>query len=216
MSTGDLIRGAPQNTPAKRLAAAGKLVSDSIVFDLLAPFLEGSGGFILDGLPRTLAQARELQRLSRVDRIVSISMREDVLIRKSVARRICPECGVSFNLADVNEPGFVMPPILPTAEECIARCCIDRFQQRPDDTESVVRARLRIFHATTAPVVDFYRSIAANGPHETSLHEIDVTGGADVMTPIFETALGIRHNWPQMTSLEAPTVTGLPSSSSTE
>ena len=113
MSTGDLIRaevaaGTALGKEAQRHSRAGSLVPDSLVFEVLAPLLKGGllnkthggggqgvdldggggGGFILDGFPRTVAQAQRLQELCPVDRVVSIAMPEDMLIRKSVARRV--------------------------------------------------------------------------------------------------------------------------------
>ena len=108
VSTGDLIRaevaaGTALGLEAQRHSRAGTLVPDSLVFEVLEPVLgggvtecgssgggggSGGGGFILDGFPRTVTQAQRLQEVSPVDRVVSIVMPEDMLIRKSVARRV--------------------------------------------------------------------------------------------------------------------------------
>ena len=154
VSTGDMMRAeAARETALGREITAcsrhGLLVPDTVVFGLLNPLFERQRSddhvLIFDGFPRTVSQAVELQKKCPVDRVINITMREDVLIRKSCARRVCNNCGVSFNLEDVDEPNiqsspdeesrlmperFVMPPVLPTSIACIENKCVDRLVQR--------------------------------------------------------------------------------------
>lgn len=197
VSTGDLLRAQVATGTALGRAAAGRtargeLLPDALLMDVMRPVLDHHArGWVLDGFPRTLRQAELLLDACSVDRVVAITMREDVLVRKSVARRVCAECGGSFNLANVDEPGFSMPAVLPTDPACAARRCIDRFEQRADDTAEVVRERLRVFHRETGPVVDFFAGLARTSPTAPSFHPVDIQGGFDRMAPVFEEACGV-------------------------
>jgi len=135
VSTGDLIRTeinkqTPLGLKFMDHNRRGTLAPDDLIFSLMNPILECSGSFILDGFPRTISQAKILQDICPVNRILFISMRKDVLIKKSIARRLCRECNISFNLADICEPNFHMPAVLPNKTTCITRRCIDRLVQR--------------------------------------------------------------------------------------
>jgi adenylate kinase len=70
-------------------------------------------GIIFDGFPRTLAQARFLTEHLRIDIVFNLSLREDILVRKLLGRRVCQSCKKSFNIEDVNEEPYIMPPMLP-------------------------------------------------------------------------------------------------------
>lgn len=136
VSVGDLVRSQiSQDTPLGRDLATrsrlGQLVPDATIFQILnSTLVDSSSSFILDGFPRTLAQAEHLEAVSFIDRVVIISMRPDMLIRKSIGRRVCPDCHKSFNLAHIDESDFYMPAILPAHPDCIVRRCEDRFIQR--------------------------------------------------------------------------------------
>uniref|UniRef100_A0A7S2HMT9 Adenylate kinase active site lid domain-containing protein n=1 Tax=Octactis speculum TaxID=3111310 RepID=A0A7S2HMT9_9STRA len=178
-------------------------------------------GFILDGFPRTLDQAKWLLNVTSIDRIISISMRRDMLIRKAVGRRICSNCNGNFNIEHIDEPGFYMPAMLPSPTKAKGGklpsvgghlCCGVELTRREDDSLEVVGERLRLFDEQTAPVIDFFARKArdnsgrsrekCSGQHLSSrkkhasffFESIDITGGSAVMNPVFEAAMGLHRN----------------------
>lgn len=162
LSTGDLFRAhIAQETPlgrkVKEILAAGDLVSDDITLAMVDGRLDeiaadGIGGVIFDGFPRTAAQAEGLDRLlaergQTVDRVVELAVPEDVLIERMSGRRICPDCGASYNLA-----------FQATAVEGICDKCGGRLIQREDDLPESIHKRLQLYKDLTKPLLDFYRS----------------------------------------------------------
>lgn len=83
-----------------------------------------------DGFPRTVAQAAALEERCRIDRVVSISMREDALVRKLLGRRVCPVCNISYNVAHIDEDNFYMPAVLPDNPACSCYKRVDRLVRR--------------------------------------------------------------------------------------
>lgn len=176
---GDLVREElSQSTAAaqqlKSLVNQGKLVSDDIILDLLSKRLRkaseaGETGFILDGFPRTRTQAEILDQLAEIDLVLNLRLREDVLIMKCLGRRMCGTCGNNYNLADVDvqgingSPRISMPALLPPP------ACVSKLTVREDDTEEVIRERLRIYAEESKPVEDYYRGLG-------KLLDFDVTG----------------------------------------
>ncbi|PKI62181.1 hypothetical protein CRG98_017554 [Punica granatum] len=167
----------------KEIVNQGKLVSDEIVLSLLSKRLEageakGESGFILDGFPRTIRQAEILEGMIDIDLVVNLKLREDVLIEKCLGRRLCSQCGKNFNMASINvkgengNPAISMAPLLPPAN------CMSKLITRADDTEEVVRERLRIYSEKSQPVEDFYCS-------RGKLLEFDLPGG-------------IPESWPKL------------------
>jgi adenylate kinase len=152
ISTGDMLREAVQaKTPvglaAKALMDAGSLVSDDVIIELVRERLDrsdASGGFLLDGFPRTVAQAKALDGLM-ADRdpliVIEIVVPAEVLVQRACGRRICESCGA-----------------ITTAAEAACPKCGGSLVQRSDDTESVVRERLRVYESNTRPLVEYYRS----------------------------------------------------------
>ncbi|TAK11602.1 MAG: adenylate kinase [Acidobacteria bacterium] len=150
ISTGDILReavseGTPLGRAAKATMDAGRLVSDEIMIGVVKERLErkdADHGFVLDGFPRTVAQAEALDKMidgSAPLVIVDVEVPEDVLVKRLAGRRICGNCGWNA---------------LPAIERC-ARCG-GPLVQRSDDGEQVVRERLRIYANSTQPLVDFY------------------------------------------------------------
>ena len=103
---------------------SGKLVDDQIVVDIVKnlkqspeTFMDGAfseaPGLILDGVPRTVTQAKLLQDFLEIDLIVNFFNRDDILMEKMMARRVCPSCNKNFNIADIDRDGYVMGPLLP-------------------------------------------------------------------------------------------------------
>lgn len=167
IAMGDLVREelhktTPDARKLKDMVNQGKLLSDEIVLNLLSNRLLkaseiGEEGFILDGFPRTRSQAEILDQLTEIDLVVNLKLREDVLILKCLGRRICSGCGNNFNLADIDvqgiegSPRILMPAMLPPP------ACLSKLTVREDDTEDVVRERLRIYALESKPVEDYYK-----------------------------------------------------------
>ncbi|XP_073001926.1 probable adenylate kinase 1, chloroplastic [Typha latifolia] len=168
IATGDLVReelasSGPLSQQLSEIVNQGKLVSDEIIINLLSKRLErgeakGESGFILDGFPRTVRQAEILDGVTDIDLVVNLKLREDVLLEKCLGRRMCSQCGGNFNLACIDvkgengQPGMYMAPLLPPAH------CMSKLITRSDDTEEVVKNRLRIYNDMSQPVEDFYRN----------------------------------------------------------
>jgi adenylate kinase len=154
VSTGDILRDAVQaGTDLGRAAQtrmnAGQLVNDDVMVGIVRERLgcsDARNGFVLDGFPRTILQAVALDAM--LDGrgplvVVDIVVPEEVLVRRLVSRRICSRCGANAGPSDA------------AAELCVR--CGGRLVQRGDDTEAVVRERLRTYARETQPLVDYYR-----------------------------------------------------------
>jgi len=155
ISTGEILREAVQagteiGLRAKSVMDRGELVGDEVMIGIVRDRLQrpdALSGFILDGFPRTVAQASALDAmLDGRDPliVVDIVVPEQELIRRLSTRLICKECGQTA----------------PSGDELSSRCrkCSGELVQRTDDSQGVVRERLRIYHASTEPVVNFYRA----------------------------------------------------------
>jgi adenylate kinase len=161
ISTGDLLRynrdhGTPLGLKAKEIMAAGKLVPDDLVNQMVAERLkqpDTAQGYILDGYPRTLGQAAWLDQHIGAEAgvlpviAVSIQVGYNELLRRITGRRICPVCGTIYNI-------YLQPP------KVDEKCDLDGtpLVRRSDDTEEVFRERMRTYDSQTAPVVEHYRA----------------------------------------------------------
>ena len=155
ISTGDLLRTAVQKrTPlglkAEAVMKEGRLVSDEIVIGLVRERLADPDcrrGYILDGFPRTIAQAEALVSLDgkRPEIVVGIEVPADVLIDRLVGRRICSSCQAVYNLS-------VQPP----RAKGLCDFCRGPLVQRPDDGPEVIRERIRVYHRQTESLKDHY------------------------------------------------------------
>ena len=185
LSTGDIFRAAHGKAapPGSAMAAAqkqmehGDLVTDETVLALIAErgrCLHCRGGFLLDGFPRTLAQARAIDALLDredidLDGVISYEMPEALLLARITGRRVCPQCKTAYHLA--GRP----PHLAGLCDEC--RC---ELVQRPDDHAETVKIRLDAYHAATQPLAAHYRarglliSIDASGaPSDIHAHTLD-------------------------------------------
>lgn len=150
ISTGDILRanitfGTELGLKAKAYMDAGKLVPDELVIDLLQQRLEEKdckNGFILDGFPRTLAQAEALEKIARIDSVIQIDLPFDVIEDRVVNRRICSNCGEIYNATTYDK------------KEC-SKCGAPLYQ-RDDDKLETVRNRLEVYEKQTAPLINFY------------------------------------------------------------
>lgn len=153
ISTGDILRAAVKNQTelgkkAKGYMDAGDLVPDSLIIDLMDERLrepDCEKGFILDGFPRTTAQAVALDdmlvRLERpLDAALLVDVDPEVIIKRLTERRCCKECGYIGTAADATCP----------------KCCGEMYQ-RDDDNETTVRNRLDVYAKSTSPLIDYYK-----------------------------------------------------------
>jgi adenylate kinase len=182
LSTGDMLRaavaaGTELGKKAGAIMERGELVPDEIVIGLIAERMDadkGGKGFILDGFPRTIPQAEALDRLmaergQKVDRVVVLAVDDDALVTRITGRFTCATCGEGYH--DV----FKKPKV----EGVCDRCGGTTFSRRPDDTEEVVRARLKAYHAQTKPLIGYYdeqgkvRSVDGMADIKTVQKEID-------------------------------------------
>jgi adenylate kinase len=159
VSTGDLFReematDSPLGQHVGSFINAGRLVPDDTTLDILQARLarpDAARGAVLDGFPRTVRQAEELDRLleragKRVDRVVDVVVPEEELLRRLSGRLTCRNCHATYHET-------AAPPRVP------GRCdrCGGELYQREDDAAEAVRTRLRVYRERTAPLVDYYR-----------------------------------------------------------
>jgi adenylate kinase len=186
VATGDMLReaaaaGTPLGREAKGYMDRGALVPDDVIIRMIAERLrqpDARGGFLLDGFPRTIAQAEGLERLLKdlgqpLDRVVYFDVSEPELLRRLTGRRVCRACQAAFHL--VSAP--------PKAAGVCDRCG-GALYQREDDSEATVRNRLGVYARQTAPLLDWYRgrgllaSVPGEGPIETIRAAVRSTAGA--------------------------------------
>lgn len=160
ISTGDILRsavkeGTPMGVKAKAFMDAGGLVPDEVVVGIVRERLQMSdcaGGFILDGFPRTVAQAdalkETLQQLGKnLDAVISLDVDVEALVERLTGRRTCKACGRGYHVK------FDPPKVAGTCDVCGGVLI-----QRADDQEETIRKRLEVYHQQTAPLVAYYRT----------------------------------------------------------
>jgi len=183
ISTGDLLReevkkGSELGLKVKVYMERGELVPDELVNKMLEERIKKDdckNGFILDGYPRTISQAKELEKITKIDLVLNIKLRKDILIKKLTARRVCRKCGKIYNIADIKEKGIHLPPILPK-KEGICDDCGGELYQRLDDDPKVIKERLEVYEKQTKPLIEFYKK-------KRLLKDIEVIGGPEIMVP---------------------------------
>ena len=185
ISTGDILRKAvADQTPLGKEASAyidrGALVPDVVIVNLVAERLKGrdcEAGFILDGFPRTIPQAKSLNEILTkmglgLNRVLSVKVPKEVIIQRLAGRRTCRSCGA------LNHAVFSPPK-----KEGVCDRCVGELFQRDDDREETVAHRLSVYETQTAPLVDFYR-------RKGILQEIDGVGEIDDIRERVIKALG--------------------------
>lgn len=145
--------------PPQEFNDKGQLVPDEIVTAMVKKRLaepDAAEGYILDGYPRTLQQARDLAEFQDVDCVVNLSLPDDILVAKLLGRRMCADCGKNYNVTEIKEPGYEMPPLLPKPADCDTCKGQPKLVSRQDDVEEVIRDRLAVYKKETLPLVGFY------------------------------------------------------------
>ena len=161
LSTGDMLRaavaaGTPVGIKAKAVMEAGGLVSDEIVIGILSERLDHADvakGFILDGFPRTVAQAEALDQLLRakgmtLDHVIELAVDEDALVDRISGRYTCAKCGEGYH------DRYKQPRVAGVCDACGSTA----FNRRADDNEETVRNRMAEYRAKTAPILPYYEA----------------------------------------------------------
>ncbi len=182
ISTGSIIRnniseGTELGTKAKSYIDAGQLVPDELVIDLVVNRLKNEdckNGYILDGFPRTVAQAQAMDELGiKVDKVVEFVVPDDEIVSRISGRRSCKKCGAVYHI--VNQPSKA-------GDKC--EKCGEILVQRADDTEETVRKRVAVYHKETQPVSGYYAD-------KGDLVSISSTGSVEETTAAMWKVLGV-------------------------
>lgn len=194
ISTGDLLRAAveaqtPLGRQAKAIMDAGQLVPNDLVLGLIRERLNNPdcrNGFILDGFPRNLEQAEELDRLldslsMPIQKSILIDVDFDILMQRLTGRLTCEDCGAVYNI-------FTNPPTM--EDECDK--CGGNLHHRSDDNEETIGKRLRVYETQTQPVADYYRQQG----------KLSVIEGKGEIKDIFNDMLGALKNVPAARAIQ--------------
>lgn len=156
ISTGNMIREAIKNQTPVGLAAKeridrGELLADEIVVEIVKERLsqpDCAKGFILDGFPRTIPQAKALEEMDvSIDAAIEIQLADETIVSRMSGRRTCLTCGATYHV-QYNPP----------KQDGVCDVCGEALVQRADDKPETVLERLRVYHEQTAPLSEFYRS----------------------------------------------------------
>lgn len=179
VSTGDLLRKAvadktPLGLKVKSYLDQGKLGPDRLIVQIIKERIarpDCKEGYILDGFPRTMAQAYELEKITQVDVVLNIVVDFDALLERAIGRRLCPKDGAVYHVK------FNPPKKLGVCDRCGTALI-----QRDDDKEETVRERLRVYREQTEPLIEYYKK-------KGKLIDIDGSGGIDSVTKQMITAI---------------------------
>ena len=153
ISTGDMFRkamreGTPTGLKAKAYIDNGQLVPDSVTIEMVAERLaeaDCANGYLLDGFPRNLDQAKALEGISKLTAVVDIAVADEKLIARLSGRRVCPKCGGTYHISKL-------------ADEKKCPDCGGELIQRDDDNPATIANRLSVYHAQTSPLTEFYEA----------------------------------------------------------
>ncbi|WP_295809134.1 adenylate kinase [uncultured Nitratireductor sp.] len=186
LSTGDMLRaavasGSELGQKAKALMDAGHLVPDDLMIAMISDRIDQpdcAGGFILDGFPRTTAQAEALDSMLaekglKLHSVIEMKVNDDILVGRITGRFTCAKCGAGYHdsFQKPKEPGVC------------DNCGGTEFKRRADDNEATVRTRLEAYHAQTAPILPYYSDKGV-------LKAVDGMAGIDEVTDQIEDVLG--------------------------
>jgi adenylate kinase len=154
ISTGDLVRDEIRNRTStgkeiEQYSDSGRLVPDDIITGILKKRISAdlSKGFILEGYPRSVEQAKQLEKMVRIDVVINLDVPDRVIVDRLSARVQCRKCGAIYNERTMR------PQVPGKCDKCLG----DLFK-RVDDQPNVILERLRVYKETSAPVVDYYRN----------------------------------------------------------
>ena len=180
VSTGDLLRKAvagqtPLGKKVKSYLDQGKLGPDPLIVELIKDRVskpDCRNGYLLDGFPRTMNQAKELEKMTDIDLVLNIAVDQEILVERAVGRRSCPKDGsvyhVSYN---------------PPKKDLVCDKCGTALVQRDDDKEETVRNRLKVYQEQTAPLIEYYRK-------KGKIVDIEGTGGIEAVFERMVKAIG--------------------------
>jgi adenylate kinase len=175
ISTGDILRAAVREgtefgKKAREIMDAGELVPDGIMVGIIDERLERDDtrtrGFILDGFPRTVAQAEELLRITEprgIDLVLNLEVARELVLARLAGRRVCEDCGTNFSVETPPKYGWTCD------------VCGGEVVQREDDTEAAIKRRLDIYDRETSPLIAWFEE-------RSMLESVDGHGGAQVVT----------------------------------
>jgi adenylate kinase len=154
VAMGDIFReimkeDTPLSRKVKRYVEKGLLVPDDVVIEVLRNRLakaQSTKGFILDGYPRTIEQAKALEKITKIDVVIQLTVPDWIIIERLSTRRICKNCGEVYNLR------YLKPK-----KDMICDKCGGPLYQRPDDTPEVIRNRIDVYERQTQPILQYYR-----------------------------------------------------------
>jgi adenylate kinase len=160
ISTGDLLRNTKGELKKQvdQIIKAGNLVPDNLMLKILKQKLnskECKGGFILDGFPRNIEQAKALDKITKIDKIIEIYISDSNAIKRISNRLSCKNCGAVFNT-------LTNPP----KKAGICDFCSGELFKRTDDTVEAIKKRLEIYHKNTEPILRHYKSIRIDGAQD--------------------------------------------------
>lgn len=165
ISTGDLLRssikeGTDLGMKAKTYMNKGELVPDDLIFDMLFERTsreDCTNGYMLDGFPRNLQQAEELQKRLKGHNVIAINLHvpDDAIVERITQRQICTSCQAPFHLV-------YSPPSTPG----VCDRCSGQLYQRDDDKQEIVESRLKVYHEKTEPLIAYYKK-------QNVLHDVD-------------------------------------------
>ena len=156
ISTGNILRaavkdGTEMGLKAKSFMDAGALVPDEVIIGILKERLaqpDCANGFILDGVPRTIAQAEAMEQAGiSFDAVVAIEIPDEKIVARMGGRRVCESCGASYHIVNI-----------PPKKEGVCDVCGGKLVQRKDDDPNTVRDRLAVYHKETEPLKGFYEA----------------------------------------------------------
>jgi adenylate kinase len=181
LSSGDILRreraeGTDLGQKAQGYMDAGTLVPDDLIVKMMSKAVKvaPASGYVLDGFPRTVKQAKALDQSlasteAGIDVVINLDVDDAVVVERITGRRSCPECGAVYHVKN-------MPP----RQEGVCDHDGAALVQRPDDTAEVVKNRLTTYYEQTQPVVDYYKA-------QRTVHDVDANGDPDaVATLLFE------------------------------
>ncbi|MFX0141641.1 MAG: adenylate kinase [Candidatus Hodarchaeota archaeon] len=176
LSTGDMLRQAVREETtlgktAKGYMESGQLVPDELVIGIIKERLEKpdcKNGYILDGFPRTLKQAEALDKIEKIDTVIFIDVPFEELVHRLAGRWSCPKCGAVYNLK-------YTPPEKKVQDNWICDSCMNILIQREDDTEHIVRNRIKTYQNQSEPLIKYYRK-------KNLLQDINGTGNIDIIS----------------------------------